>query len=381
MATIAVGLAGLTAVANGAEIAATASSGGGARAPEAPVIKDAICKTGCVGFRKGTRGGTIQVSGSGLERVTEVSFPIEGDRVLAPVTATSRTTAEAVVPAEAVTGRLRVRDGFGNTSNLSPNPLEVRPASELQSGGILRLLEAVSVPRKAYYDGMTRPTLTYMIGSDRPSNDLRIDVVADSGEIVRSFFRDAVAPNATNVVRWDGKDATGKAARGGRYFFRIGTPSGAIARRGSGVQSLGFKIYGFIFPVRAPHEYGDGIGAPRAGHTHQGLDIFAACGARLVAARGGVVQYRGYQAGGAGYYVVIDGKGTGIDFAYMHLTGPALVGTGERVHTGQKIGTVGETGNASGCHLHYEMWGPPGWYEGGTFLDPTPYMKRWDRWS
>jgi murein DD-endopeptidase MepM/ murein hydrolase activator NlpD len=42
---------------------------------------------------------------------------------------------------------------------------------------------------------------------------------------------------------------------------------------------------------------------------------------------------------------------------------------------------VGESGNASGCHLHYEMWSPPGWYEGGTFMDPAPYLKAWDKYS
>jgi hypothetical protein len=60
---------------------------------------------------------------------------------------------------------------------------------------------------------------------------------------------------------------------------------------------------------------------------------------------------------------------------------PARFRTGQMVRTGQKIGEVGESGNASGCHLHYEMWGPPGWYEGGSFLDPTPALRRWDRYS
>jgi murein DD-endopeptidase MepM/ murein hydrolase activator NlpD len=51
------------------------------------------------------------------------------------------------------------------------------------------------------------------------------------------------------------------------------------------------------------------------------------------------------------------------------------------VRTGQRIGEVGETGNASGCHLHFEIWSAPGWYEGGNFLNPTKKLKRWDKWS
>lgn len=137
---------------------------------------------------------------------------------------------------------------------------------------------------------------------------------------------------------------------------------------------------GWKFPVRGKHTYGDGIGAPRSGHTHQGQDIFAACGTRLVAARGGKVQARGYQ-GSAGYYAVIDGAKSKHDFVYFHMKGPARVSKGQTVATGQKIGKVGESGNARGCHLHFEMWSLPGWYEGGHFINPTKHLKYWDGFS
>ena len=48
------------------------------------------------------------------------------------------------------------------------------------------------------------------------------------------------------------------------------------------------------------------------------------------------------------------------------------------VRTGQPIGIVGETGDAIGCHLHFEIWAAPGWYEGGSPIDPLPYLERWD---
>ena len=73
--------------------------------------------------------------------------------------------------------------------------------------------------------------------------------------------------------------------------------------------------------------------------------------------------------------MVIDGKGTGIDFMYAHLAEPSPLHTGDTVRTGQPIGIVGETGDATACHLHFEMWGPPGWYEGGSPVRPAPLPR------
>jgi murein DD-endopeptidase MepM/ murein hydrolase activator NlpD len=291
------------------------------------------------------------------------------------------TTAVALVPEGATDGKVRVRDAFGNASKLSAQTLDIRPAEELGSAGELTLAEAQISPRRAFFFGIRAPRLDYVIGSSQELNDLRIDVLDGSGAVVRSFFRNDVPANTSQTIRWNGKTSSGQAARNGTYRFAIRSQAGRRAARArSTAGGLAFKLYGFIFPVRGAHTYGDGIGAPRSGHTHQGLDVFAACGTRMVAARGGKVQYNGYH-GSAGNYIVIDGKSSGIDFVYMHLLGPSPHRVGSTVKTGEYIGQVGETGNASGCHLHYEMWSAPGWYEGGDFMDPVPAMKKWDRYS
>ncbi|MFM8889412.1 MAG: M23 family metallopeptidase, partial [Solirubrobacterales bacterium] len=89
-----------------------------------------------------------------------------------------------------------------------------------------------------------------------------------------------------------------------------------------------------------------------------------------------------YQASGAGNYLVINLAGTGgQSHVYMHLSEPSPLKKGSFVRTGQRIGTVGTTGRSTACHLHFEHWSAPGWYQGGTFLDPTSQLKAWDRYS
>jgi murein DD-endopeptidase MepM/ murein hydrolase activator NlpD len=134
------------------------------------------------------------------------------------------------------------------------------------------------------------------------------------------------------------------------------------------------------FPVRGPHYFGEFAARFGGGRGHQGQDIFAACGTPLVAARGGTVKFKQYHSR-AGNYIVIDGQQTGVDYAYMHLREAALVDEGDRVRTGQLIGYVGQTGRASGCHLHLEMWKAPGWYDGGSPFDPLPSLLSWDKTS
>ena len=136
----------------------------------------------------------------------------------------------------------------------------------------------------------------------------------------------------------------------------------------------------FVFPIKGAHDYGTSVnrfGAPRGGRSHMGQDVLADCGLPVLAVEGGKVVYRGYQSA-AGNYIVIKGSGTKRDYVYMHLRSRALYATDDSVATGTRIGTVGDTGDATACHLHFELWTPPGWYNGGDAVDPLPYLKDWD---
>ncbi len=118
--------------------------------------------------------------------------------------------------------------------------------------------------------------------------------------------------------------------------------------------------------------------APRSGgRIHEGFDITAACGTKLVAVRSGKVVRRGFDPVLYGNYLLIRGAGERRSYFYAHLVRPAAVRRGEMVLEGQGVGAVGETGNAvgTGCHLHFEL------HVRGDPVDPEPSLRRWDRYS
>lgn len=131
-----------------------------------------------------------------------------------------------------------------------------------------------------------------------------------------------------------------------------------------------------VFPVRGAYDFGSAgarFGAGRSGYSHQGQDIMAACGTRLVSVKRARVVYNRYQSA-AGNYVVLKNLGTNTYFAYMHLRKPSKLRVGQRVGAGTPVGRVGETGRAYGCHLHFEYWIGP-WQTGGRPINPLPYLK------
>jgi peptidoglycan hydrolase-like protein with peptidoglycan-binding domain len=186
----------------------------------------------------------------------------------------------------------------------------------------------------------------------------------------------------TQAVAWNG-GTPGAYAPDGTYQLTL-TDAGTAKAAVSGGQTEPFGMHLHQFPVPGPHTYGgpdSRFGAPRSGHVHQGQDLPAACGERLYVFETGQVKVNAYQASGAGYYVVIHGLLTGTDAVYMHLSVASWAPAGTNVFAGQQIGKVGATGDAVGCHLHFERWSAPGWYVGGAPYDPLPELQYWDTYS
>lgn len=93
-------------------------------------------------------------------------------------------------------------------------------------------------------------------------------------------------------------------------------------------------------------------------HGHNGIDIAGTIGTPIIAARGGTVTLvRGGSGwnGGYGNYVVVS-HGNGIQTLYAHMNS-ITVSQGETVTTGQQVGTLGNTGQSTGPHLHFEVRG------------------------
>ena len=105
-------------------------------------------------------------------------------------------------------------------------------------------------------------------------------------------------------------------------------------------------------------------GVPRAGHN--GADIRAANGTKVLAPFAGTVILTGfhYYAGGSVY---ID-SGNGVITAFFHLS-EINVKKGDKVAKGQVVAKSGSTGRVTGPHLHYSL------ILGGQFVDPIPLLS------
>jgi murein DD-endopeptidase MepM/ murein hydrolase activator NlpD len=128
-----------------------------------------------------------------------------------------------------------------------------------------------------------------------------------------------------------------------------------------------------VFPVDGAVDYGSAAAHFGGGRGHKGQDVFADCGTPIDAVRAGRVLDAKYE-GAAGNYAVVAAD-DGRSHVYMHLRRPARVVAGDRVIAGQRIGAVGDSGDAWDCHLHFEVWTAPGWFRGGHPVDPLPYLR------
>ncbi len=98
---------------------------------------------------------------------------------------------------------------------------------------------------------------------------------------------------------------------------------------------------------------------------HEGIDITAAIGTKIIAPAAGRVVKVGNEAG-YGIMVVLD-HGYGLETRYAHMLRPS-VRVGQMVKRGDLLGLVGTTGLSTGPHLHYEV------LRNGRAVDPLKFI-------
>ncbi len=101
-------------------------------------------------------------------------------------------------------------------------------------------------------------------------------------------------------------------------------------------------------------------------YFHSGLDFRAPAGTPIVSCAPGKVVLVGLKWRLHGNCVAVD-HGQGVISIYIHMTSVG-VKVGQEVEAGQKLGTVGSTGRASGPHLHWSL------YVNNVATNPQPWI-------
>lgn len=226
---------------------------------------------------------------------------------------------------------------WSNYEVLKDNPQFLRP------GQILNILPTDGV----YYQWSANDDLSAVANFFRVDPD---DILEWSGNQI----------DLTTVNNLDLADGTWLVIPGGRRALKDWGPP-AITRKnpasaryyGSGycgqVYEGAVGIGAFIWPtvsrLISGYDYNPSI--------HPGLDIAGSEGNAVYATDSGVVVYAGWSEYGYGYLIVLD-HGNGWQSAYAHLSAVG-VRCGQSVAQGTMIGAVGNTGNSSGAHLHFEL--------------------------
>jgi len=223
----------------------------------------------------------------------------------------------------------------------------------------------------------------------RVALDGRALALTAAGEFVVGFDRDA-PPAAELAVTWpDGRRETRTLRIAPRAWpierveglpqnlvtpdaatqARIAADNALLAAARRRTEAEPFFKTGFAWPAegRISGVFGSQRilnGVPRA--PHLGLDIAAPVGTPVRAAADGVVSLAKPDMVLTGQSVVIE-HGFGLDTVYIHMN-DIRVRPGQRVRQGDVIGAIGQSGRASGPHLHFGVT----WFE--TRLDPETVL-------
>ncbi|GAB4296424.1 MAG: hypothetical protein Kow0090_11500 [Myxococcota bacterium] len=168
-------------------------------------------------------------------------------------------------------------------------------------------------------------------------------------------IQNAAKSNPANKVVASDSAKTKKPTAGKKFAYKQSAPAPEIVRDKATGQGFQWPIKGVLYAK---------FGA-RKGRHHDGIDISAPKGTVIRAAADGKVLFSGEHRGYGN--IIIIGHSDDFVTVYAH-NDQNLVSTGDKVQRGEKIGLVGETGRATGPHLHFEL------RKGTKPIDPLKYL-------
>ncbi len=172
-------------------------------------------------------------------------------------------------------------------------------------------------------------------------------------------------------IRWEGSASSVEGYVSTDYISNSHRSAVTLEEAKNFENQNSYQLANIIWPLPGDHNIHSYFGprkAPTAGAStyHRGLDIGGAYGLNIVAALSGTVETVSYD-GSSGNYVVIN-HGNGVKTKYLHCS-KTLVYVGQKVTQGETIAKVGDSGVATGPHLHFSL------VINGSFVDPYPYLK------
>jgi murein DD-endopeptidase MepM/ murein hydrolase activator NlpD len=231
-----------------------------------------------------------------------------------------------------------------------------------------QLAQRQAIERTAAQDVAQDKAQYAKLTSERATVEHRIAVRIAKEKAAAKAAQARQAARAKAEARAASRSKASSAQHSSSSGARVATPKAS----NSASSSSSGSHHGFIYPVSAPITSPYGMRFHPILHVwklHDGTDFGAGCGTAIHAAYDGVVAEKYYNAGYGNRLMIDHGKVDGkfVTTGYNHAI-RYVVGVGDHVKQGQTIGYVGETGYATGCHLHLMVWlnggmiNPMTWY-------------------
>ncbi|MDQ4119506.1 MAG: M23 family metallopeptidase [Actinomycetota bacterium] len=259
-----------------------------------------------------------------------------GHRLPAPPSSTwrARVTVTAAAGGALVAAGQTAATAFG----LSPDPTQAA-----EDAAVARIAASAMLPVTDVGGAdPTAPAVTNAIGGEQLTADGSLPSLDDTAKVD--------VANLTKAARL-GTEAA-KEENTARSAMAQGAP-----------QAVVHDDTTYVLPTRGMFTSGFG---GRWGVTHYGIDLAAPIGTPIYALTDGVVEKAG-PASGFGMWVVLrhtDGTAS----VYGHIN-RSLVEVGRKVRAGDEIAEVGNRGQSTGPHLHFEVW-----EQDGTKTNPLPWL-------